>query len=112
MRLEQEEKPESITIDAGESIDVSCSVTIPNLKEEDIKVEAYCGKVSAAGRVEDVIVVPMKLDSVEEEYNRYHYKAKLELKSGGNYGYTFRVLPKNKMLLDSENLDLIKWVTK
>ena len=39
-------------------------------------------------------------------------KTKLELTTGGNYGYTFRVMPKHEMLLDSENLDLIKWITQ
>ena len=32
--------------------------------------------------------------------------------TGGNYGYTFRVIPKNEMLLDPANLDLVKWITK
>lgn len=110
--IEQEDNPENTTIDAGDSIDVRCSVTIPNLNKEDIRVEVYCGKVSDDGTVEDTIVVPMKLVQSEEEYKRYHYTAKLQLGSGGNYGYTFRVMPQNEMLLDSENLDLIKWITK
>ena len=110
--IEQEENPENTTIDAGESITVNCKVTIPNLNEEDIRVEVYCGKVSDAGTVEDITIVPMKLVKAEEEYKRYSYTAKLSLASGGNYGYTFRVMPKHKMLLDSENLDLVKWITK
>ena len=110
--IEQDENPENITIDAGQNIEVGCKVTIPNLREEDIQVEAYCGKVSDEGTVEDVIIVPMKLVKSEDEYKRYSYTAKLSLASGGNYGYTFRVMPKHKMLLDSANLDLIKWITK
>ena len=112
--IEQENNAENVTIDAGDSIEVKCKVTIPNLDEEDIKVEVYCGKVSDDGRVEDVIIVPMKLDKdgVEEEYKRYTYTAKLSIATGGNYGYTFRVMPKNEMLLDSENLNLVKWITK
>ena len=110
--IEQDENPENINIDAGQSIEVKCSVTIPNLNKEDIRVEAYCGKISDDGTVEDIVVVPMKLDKEEEEYKRYHYSAKVSLASGGNYGYTFRVMPQNEMLLDSENLDLIKWITK
>ena len=110
--IEQDDNPENINIDAGDSINVFCSVTIPNLNKEDIKVEAYCGKISDDGTVEDVIVVPMELDGEEEEYKRYHYSAEIRLASGGNYGYTFRAMPQNKMLLDSENLDLIKWITK
>ena len=110
--IEQEDNPENINIDAGESIEVRCNVTIPNLNKEDIRVEVYCGKVSEEGRVEDVLIVPMKLVREEEEYKRYHYTAKISLASGGNYGYTFRVMPQNEMLLDSANLDLVKWIEK
>ena len=54
----------------------------------------------------------MKLVEEEAEYRRYKYTAKVALTSGGNYGYTFRVMPTNEMLLDSENLDLVKWIEK
>ena len=53
----------------------------------------------------------MKLSSKNEENKTYEYTAKIELKTGGNYGYTFRVMPKHEMLLDSENLNLVKWIT-
>ena len=35
-----------------------------------------------------------------------------KLKTGGNYGYTFRVMPQTNMMLDTANLDLIQWVTR
>ena len=110
--IEQGENPQDIKIDAGEAIEVSCKVTLPNLNKEDIKVEVYCGKISDDGQVENITIVPMELISEEKEYKRYTYKAKISLLSGGNYGYTFRVMPTNEMLLDSENLDLVKWITK
>ena len=110
--IEQSDNPENVKIDAGEQIEVSCKVTLPNIEKEDIRVEVYCGKISDDGRVEDVKIVTMKLVEEEEEYRRYTYKAKISLSSGGNYGYTFRVMPTNEMLLDSENLDLVKWITK
>ena len=110
--IEQLENPENIKIDAGEQIEVSCKVTLPNIEKEYIRVEVYCGKISDDGRVEDIKIVPMKLVDEEAEYRRYTYKAKIALTSGGNYGYTFRVMPTNEMLLDSENLDLVKWIEK
>ena len=110
--IEQAENPENIKIDAGEQIEVSCKVTLPNIEKEDVRVEVYCGKISDDGRVEDTKIIPMQLVQEEEEYRRYTYKAKISLSSGGNYGYTFRVMPTNEMLLDSENLDLVKWITK
>ena len=110
--IEQEENPENINIDAGDSIEVRCNVTIPNLTIDDIEVQVYCGKVSDNGTVEDILITPMKLVESEEDYKRYHYSAKIQLQTGGNYGYTFRVMPKNEMLLDSENLNLVKWIEK
>ena len=110
--IEQTDNPENVRIDAGEAIEVGCKVTLPNLEKEDIRVEVYCGKISDEGRVENITVVPMKFVSEEKEYKRYTYTAKISLSTGGNYGYTFRVMPTNEMLLDSENLDLVKWITK
>ena len=110
--IEQEENPENINIDAGESIEVRCNVTIPNLSKDDIQVQVYCGRVSDNGTVDDVLIVPMKLVEEEPEYQRYHYSAKIQLQTGGNYGYTFRVMPHHEMLLDSENLDLVKWIER
>ena len=48
----------------------------------------------------------------EEDERKYYYEAEIELATGGNYGYTFRVMPKHEMLLDSENLNLVKWIEK
>ncbi|MBR0427702.1 MAG: alpha-glucan family phosphorylase [Clostridia bacterium] len=110
--IEQEDNPENINIDAGDSIEVHCNVTIPNLSKDDVQVQVYCGRVADNGTVDDVLVIPMKFVSEEEEYKRYHYSAKIKLQTGGNYGYTFRVMPQNEMLLDSENLDLVKWIEK
>lgn len=110
--IEQTENPENIKIDAGDNIDVTCKVTLPNINKEDVRVEVYCGKISDEGQVEDITVIPMKAIAEEKEYQRYTYTAKITLTSGGNYGYTFRVMPQNQMLLDSENLNLVKWITK
>ena len=65
-----------------------------------------------AGVVENVSIIPMTLSDSDEEQKKYYFTAKIELTTGGNYGYTFRVMPKHEMLLDAANLDLIKWITK
>ena len=48
----------------------------------------------------------------DEENKKYHYVAKIDLTTGGNYGYSFRVMPEHEMILESANLDLVKWVEK
>ena len=75
------------------------------------KVEVYYGKILDNGIVENVSIIPMKLEEFDEE-NKNIFTAKIELTTGGNYGYTFRVMPKHEMLLDPANLNLIKWITK
>lgn len=54
----------------------------------------------------------MTLIDSNDEAKEYEYKATIELVSGGNYGYTFRVMPKSDKILDVANLDLVKWITK
>ena len=99
-------------MDAGNNIEVRCEVQLPNVDVNNIDVECYYGKILDNGIVENVSIIPMKLENQNEEEKIYEYTAKIELKTGGNYGYTFRVMPKHEMLLDAENLNLVKWITK
>ena len=112
IKIAQNNNLDNITMDAGNNIEVACDVTLPNISEENIRVEAYYGKILENGVIENVSIIPMELESQDEENKKYHYKAKIELTTGGDYGYTFRIMPKNEMLLDSENLNLVKWVTE
>ena len=99
------------TIDAGGTIPVSCEITPGKINIESIETEVYYGKITETGVVEDINIVSMNLVKYDEENKKYLYEANIELESGGEYGYTFRVRPKHEMLLDYENLDLIKWIT-
>ena len=101
-----------LTVDAGNKIKVTCGVKLPNIEKEYIQTECYYGKILENGIVEDVKIVPMKLEKEDVENKVYTYETEIELKTGGNFGYTFRVMPKHEMLLDSANLNLIKWITK
>lgn len=113
IKIEQlENNADNITVDAGAEIEVRCVVTLPNIDVNNIRVEVYHGKFLENGSVQDVQIIPMKLEKSEEETKKYYYSAKINLSSGGNYGYTFRVMPQNEMILDSENLDLVKWIEK
>ena len=113
IEITQENNLENEIIKAGESIHVECQVKLPNLKLEDIQVEAYYGKILDNGTIEETKAIPMNLKEDDNPEDRiYHFETTIELESGGNYGYTFRVVPQNKMILDYQNLDLVKWITK
>ncbi|MGN1310885.1 MAG: alpha-glucan family phosphorylase [Clostridia bacterium] len=103
---------DDVTIDAGNKIRVACRVKLPNIAPENIEVQSYCGRILENGTLENISIVPMKLIESDEENKVYTYETDIAMKTGGNYGYTFRVMPKLDMLLDSENLNLVKWITK
>ena len=112
IKITEENNVDNITINAGKSVEVKCKVNIPNIDKESIEVQVYCGKILESGKLEKICDIPMKLINSNEDAKEYTYSAKIELKTGGDYGYTFRVMPKHKMLLNSENLDLVKWYEK
>lgn len=101
-----------ISMDAGNKINVECEVKLPNIKVENIEAQVYYGKIAENGMVDNIEIIPMKLKAKNETEKVYTFEAKIELTTGGDYGYTFRVMPKHEMLLESSDLNLIKWITK
>ena len=112
IKITQENNVDNITVDAGNKIKVKCKVNLPNIEKDYIQAECYYGKILDNGIVEDVSIVPMKISSEDNQNKVYEYETEIEMKTGGNYGYTFRVTPKHEMLLDPSNLNLVKWITK
>ena len=110
--ITEENNLNNIVVDAGENIEAHCSVTLPNIEPENVEVQVYYGRIKENGVLEKIAIIPMILEIYNEEEKVATYKAKIELTTGGNYGYTFRVMPKHEMLLDSENLNLVKWIEK
>lgn len=110
--ITQEKNLDNITVNAGNKISVTCKVKLPNIQKENIEVQCYYGVISDIGIIGDTNVVTMNLIASDEANKEYTYEAKIQLKTGGDYGYTFRVMPKHEMLLDSANMNLIKWITK
>ena len=113
INITQNNNLDNITIDAGNQIEVHCIVNLPeNIDCNSIRTEVYYGKILENGIMEQIQTVPMNLIEQDDENRTYKYSAKIELKTGGNYGYTFRVMPQTAMMLDTANLDLIQWVTR
>ncbi len=97
---------------AGSSITVKCQVKLPNISEENIETQVYFGQIQDNGTVKNVFTQSMKKVGEDLEEHVYWYEATIKLTTGGNFGYTFRVVPKHEMLLDQENLNLVKWIEK
>ena len=112
IQITEENNVNNIAIDAGNNIEVVCHVKLPNISKDNIETQVYYGRIKDNGVLEKIAVIPMERVAEDEENKTYTYKAKIELTTGGDYGYTFRVMPKHEMLLDSENLNLVKWIVK
>ncbi len=112
IKIEQGDNLENISLDAGNTIEVTCNVELPNINVDNIETQVYYGKILDNGVVKLESVIPMTLINSDDEKRIYTYKANIALTTGGNYGYTFRVMPKHEMLLDASNLNLVKWITK
>lgn len=113
IKIEQsEENYNDITIDAGNKIQVGCEVELPEqfIDVDSITAQVYYGKITETGIVNDIQITSMEYAG-KTENGKHKFVSKIELKSGGDYGYTFRVIPKNKMILNPMNLNLIKWIT-
>ena len=110
--ITQNNNLDNISMDAGKNIEVSCTVKLPNINVKNIEAQVYYGKIMDNGTIENISIIPMNLKESDDKEKKYTYNAKIELKTGGNYGYTFRIMPKHEMLLDSSNLNLVKWITK
>ena len=107
---QDESNSNDITVNAGKVINVKCNIEIPeNITIESIDPQVYYGKITMSGVVDDIQVLPMRLE--KEENGLYTFSSKINLKSGGDYGYTFRIVPKHPMLLNQMDLNLIKWIT-
>lgn len=101
---------DNITVDAGNRIEVKAKIYLPNISPNSIQAQVYYGQILDNGIIDNISIIPMTLINSDEEKKEYEYKATVELVSGGNYGYTFRVMPQTDMVLDEANFDLVKWI--
>lgn len=108
IKLVQFDNLNNVIVDAGKNIEVQCKVDLQNINPDNISVQVYSGKVLGNGTLEDIQIKEM--ESIEKGSDIY--KSKIALSSGGDYGYTFRIMPKHEMVLEAQNLNLVKWITE
>lgn len=112
IELMQDRNVDNARLVAGSQITVTCEVYLPNIDEENADVQVYFGQFLENGTVRNVSTTTMSKIAENKEEHRYVYEAALDLKTGGNFGYTFRVMPKHPMLVDEEDMNMVKWITK
>lgn len=92
---------------SGETIRIKTTINLSNIKPDDVKVEVLYGKV-LNGSLDNPDIYEMNILE-DNENGSYTYYVDLKLVEGGEYGYTFRVLPEHPSLINRFDLGLIKW---
>ena len=112
IKIAQDRNVDNARMNAGTSITVNCEVELPvGVEEANTEVQVYFGQILETGTIRNVYTKEMNKVGEKPEERKFYYEADLDLTTGGNFGYTFRVMPKHNMLMDPENMDLIKWAT-
>ncbi len=101
---------EEVNVDAGNNITVSCIIETSVIPIESLCVETYFAKIKENGTLEDIEITPMEISKTGE--NTYTCTAQLQLLDGGQYAYTYRVIPNHPMLINKYDLGLIKWIDR
>ena len=110
IKIQQQNNVDKATLDAGNELKVSVKVDFGDIDSNTAEVQAYIIKMNEQNDLDLEKIVP--LTKISEEGNWRVYEGNINITEGGNFAYTFRVVPKNKMLLDSSNMDLYKWLKK
>lgn len=96
---------------SGKQIDFTTMVNLGSINPSSIRVELYYGYVGKNNIIENPDISEMKV--IEQlDSSIYRYSAKIKLLDGGEYGYTFRVLPYHPELINKFDMGLIRWVVQ
>lgn len=98
-------------IKVGDKITLSTKVYLDTLSPDDVSVQVFYGNLDEHD--EHTIKLPQTADmKIVEELNNntYSYSAQIEIENSGEYGYTFRLVPKHPHLIDPLDMNTVKWV--
>ena len=98
-----------LAIKAGEQIALTCVASLGSIDPSSISCEVFLGKFRNGEKLFDSSYREMNL-SKDLGNGDYEYTTTLDIDNGGNYGNTFRIMPKNEMLINKQDMSLVKWI--
>ncbi|MDQ1267021.1 MAG: glycogen phosphorylase [Bacteroidota bacterium] len=93
----------------GKPIHVSAIVSLGGLKPEDVVVQVYYGSVNPHNELIETNYEPLHLSKSDGHY--HHYEGSYSCPGTGNQGFTIRILPTNKLMVDPAELYLCTWAS-
>ena len=102
-----DEKKNSDVI-VGLKYPIVAEVDLGELTPDDVDLQIYYGKFDE--NLDSVKSwVPMTNQAKKPKTNPFVYRGDIECRETGQYGYTLRILPKHKLLINQFELGLIRW---
>lgn len=98
---------EDLVLQAGDEHEVLAKVTLGQLAPEDVEVQLYHGPVSSRGDIVDPVCTPMEPTGGGKGV--YSYRTVWQCGRTGRQGYTVRIEPKHRGLVNPANTGLITW---
>lgn len=103
-----EHEKDSNDIKVGGKFIVTAEVDLGELTPNDVEIQIYFGKLVANGNTQNNSYAIMNHIS-KSKTNMHTYQGEVTCKDTGQFGYTLRILPKHKLLINPFELGLIKW---
>ncbi len=103
-----EHDKETSEIKVGDKFIVNAEIDLGELSPNDVEVQIYFGKLVANGNTQNNSYTIMNHLS-KSKTNIHSYQGEVTCKDTGQFGYTFRILPKHKLLINPFEMGLIKW---
>lgn len=91
----------------GKPIFVTTSVYLGNLTPKDVVVQAYYGSVDPDGQLVNTHSVELELQKSED--NLHFYEGSYICPDTGQQGFTIRILPHNKLMVNNADLYSCAW---
>jgi starch phosphorylase len=92
----------------GKTVNVTADLMLGDLKPEDVIVQAYYGPLDIDRQIVNGNVITLEFtESIGD--GLYRFVGIMPANTSGLHGYSVRVLPSNKMMVNSFEMGLINW---
>lgn len=96
---------------SGESLSIFATVVLGTIDPSSVKAELYYGIYRGGAAIENPEIAEMQVVEMLDQ-GTYRYSADINLTEGGEYSYTFRVVPYHTDMISKFDMALIRWVVQ
>lgn len=94
---------------SGGTLNLKVYVNLGGIDPSSVKVQVYYGETGKDGTIINAKIKEMQILEQESEFS-WHYSAEITLTDGGEYSYTFRIIPNHADLVNPFDMGLVKWI--